>query len=365
VKHSLLLPSLLAALALLAGQSPRTAHPGPQQPSVSPRADGPAALEQDNRIRCMLQGQDSAYWFGSDGQGLYRWRGEGTTLERFTTEQGLPGDHIRGIQEDRSGTIFVCTDPGGVGRFDGQAFTRLTNLDPSESIWVLQPDDLWFPAGQDSGAVFRWDGTSLHRLAFPTTAAGDAHFEAVPRSKFPNAKYSPYDVYTIANDGAGRVWFGTAGLGACRFDGTKFTWVGAGENGSFGVRSIFEEREGVFWLSNNIHRYVEEQSAVDAADAASPRFRKEPGIATGAEPYSVFMSSIRDKQGDLWLATLGSGVFHHDGTSWAHFPIMQDGRPVWIQQIYMDRGGRLWLCTNEHGVYRLDDERGAFERVRW
>lgn len=364
MKHLLLLLSPLAALAALAQKSPGTTPLGPQQASVAPRADGPSALELDDRIRCMLQGQDSAFWFGSDGQGVYRWRGDGTTLERFTTEQGLPGNHVRGIQQDRSGTIFVCTDPGGVGRLDGQAFTQLTALDPTESTWALQPDDLWFPAGQDSGAVFRWDGTSLHRLAFPTTAAGDAHVAAFPRSKFPNANYSPYDVYTIRKDGAGRVWFGTSSLGACRFDGTTFTWVGTGENGSFGVRSIFEERDGVFWLSNNIHRYVEEPS-VGMAGAASPRFRKEPGIATSADPYSVFMSSIRDKDGDLWLATLGSGVFRSDGSSWAHYPVLQDGKPVWIQQIYMDRGGRLWLCTNEHGVFRLDDERVAFERVRW
>jgi ligand-binding sensor domain-containing protein len=313
----------------------------------------------------MLQGRDSAYWFGSDGQGVYRWRGEGEVLERLTKEEGLPSDHIRGIQEDRSGNIFVCTEPGGVARFNGQGFTPLTAREPSESVWALQPDDLWFPAGQDTGAVFRWDGTALHRLAFPATPAGDAHYAELPRAQFPNAKYSPYDVYTIAKDGAGRLWFGTANLGACCFDGTTFTWVGTGENGSFGVRSIFEERQGVFWLSNNIHRYVEEQPAGGAEGTASPRFRKEPGLATSDDPHSIFMSSLRDLEGDLWLATLGLGVFRHDGTSWSHFPVLYDANPVWIQQIYMDRGGRLWLCTNEYGVYRQDDENGPFKRVQW
>jgi hypothetical protein len=365
MKCSFLLLSLLATLASLARQSPVATPTGPQRAPASAGAIAPTALELDHRIRCMLQGQDSAYWFGSDGQGVYRWRGEGTVIERFTDEQGLPGNHIRGIQEDRSGTIFVCTDSGEVARFDGQTFTRLIAVEPSESAWALQPDDLWFPAGQDTGAVLRWDGKALHRLEFPRTAAGDAHVAAFPRSKFPNAKYSPYDVYTIAKDGAGRVWFGTASLGACCFDGTTFTWVGTGENGSFGVRSIFEEREGVFWLSNNIRRYVEEPSAAGAAGVAAPRFRREPGVATSEDPHSVFMSSIRDQDGDLWLATLGLGVFRHDGASWAHFPVLEDGKPVWIQQIYLDRGGRLWLCTNEHGAFRQDEENGAFERVRW
>jgi len=155
MNHSLLLLSLLALTASLARPSLGTAHPGPQQALASPRAEGPSAPEFDDRIRCMLQGKDSAYWFGTDGQGVYRWRGDGTTLEQFTTVQGLPGDRVRGIQEDRAGTVFVCTEPGGVGRFDGHAFVRLTALDQSESAWALRPDDLWFPAGQDTGAVYR------------------------------------------------------------------------------------------------------------------------------------------------------------------------------------------------------------------
>jgi hypothetical protein len=110
---------------------------------------------------------------------------------RFTTEHGLAGDHVRGIQEDRAGTIFVSSEPGGVSRFDGRSFSKVTALDTSKSEWKLQADDLWFPAGQDTGSVYRWDGTSLHTLAFPATAAGDAHNAAWPRSKYPNAKYSP------------------------------------------------------------------------------------------------------------------------------------------------------------------------------
>ena len=62
----------------------------------------------------------------------------------------------------------------------------------------------------DTGVVYRYDGKSLHRLEFPKTKVGDEHIAKYPRSKFPNVKYSPYDVYSIFKDSKGHLWFGTA-----------------------------------------------------------------------------------------------------------------------------------------------------------
>jgi len=317
---------------------------------TAPTAAGDIVTELDKSVFHVFQAKDSAYWFGSDGQGVYRYDGE--ELVRFTTAQGLSSDRVRGIQEDRSGNLFVCGERGGVSRFDGSVFSRLNPLDSTQSEWKLGPDDLWFPGGQDSGVVYRWDGTSLHRLAFPETQAGEAHIAAFPRSKYPNANYSPYDVYTVFEDSKGHIWFGTAVLGACRYDGTSFAWVGHGENGSFGVRSIVEDQDGKFWLSNTVSRFAENPDAEAEPDA--PRYRKEPGLATDADPYSVFMSTVRDKDGLLWMATLGSGVFRYDGTQWTHFPVTHDDEPIWVYSIYRDRQNGLWLGTHEHGVYKLN-----------
>jgi ligand-binding sensor domain-containing protein len=353
------MPLLLVALLLVAAGLPActlrttpaaSTSGNPPGSRAAPAARGDVAAELDKRILHIFQAKDSAYWFGSDGQGVYRY--DGKELLRFTTEQGLTSDRVRGIQEDRSGNIFVCGEPGGVSRFDGRGFSRLTALDSSKSEWKLGPDDLWFPGGQDSGVVYRWDGASLHRLAFPKTEAGEAHIAAHPRSKYPNAKYSPYDVYTIFKDSKGRVWFGTSNLGTCRYDGSSFVWAGTGENGSFGVRSIVEDTEGRFWLSNTVHRFAEDPSATAGSGVA--RYRQEPGIATDVDPYSVFMSTVRDRDGVLWMATLGNGVFRYDGTTWTRFPVTDEDKPIRVFSIYRDRQDVLWLGTHEHGVYKFN-----------
>ena len=324
----------------------------PEQPpgvSSAPPEACDIVTELDKSVFHIYQAKDSVYWFGSDGQGVYRY--DGKVLVRFTTAHGLSSNRVRGIQEDGAGNIYVCGEPGGVSRFDGRSFSRLSAVDSTRSEWKLGPDDLWFPGGQDSGVVYRWDGTWLHTLAFPKTQAGEAHIAATPRSKFPNAQYSPYDVYTIFEDSEGHLWFGTAILGACRYDGKSFAWIGHGENGSFGVRSIVEDQDGKFWLSNTLNRFAEDPDA--AADPDAPRFRKEAGIATEGDPFSVFMSIVRDEDGVLWMATLSNGVFRYDGTKWTHFPVTHNDEPIWVYSISRDQQGALWLGTHEHGVYKF------------
>ncbi len=179
---------LLALLAVPTTSTPQRPAARPEQPSGSaPAADptGQTATDVADHIHCVFQSKDAAYWFGSNDQGIYRLRGVGKdqVLQRFTTEHGLAGDSVRNIQEDAAGNLLVFCDPGGVSRFDGRKFHTLTPLEPPMSEWKLAPDDLWFPGGQDSGAVYRWDGASLHKLVFPATEAGDAHLAAFPRAK--------------------------------------------------------------------------------------------------------------------------------------------------------------------------------------
>ena len=272
------------ALALVAALSSCVAGQDKSPPAKSePKADGKdqkptvakgeIVSEMPKDLGHVFQAKDGRHWFSSGSEGAFRY--DGKTITRFTKKDGLAGDGVGGVQEDKSGNLYFSTN-GGISKFDGQSFTTLEPKATGE--WKNQPDDLWFGGGQDSGVVYRYDGKSLHRLAFPKTKAGDD--ATLPRDKFPNAKYSPYDVYTIFKDSKGHLWFGTAVLGACRYDGKSFTWIPEEElrNDYFGTRSIIEDKDGKFWFSNTLHRYAIDRSAAVGQGDASQWYKKEKGI---------------------------------------------------------------------------------------
>lgn len=340
-----------------------------RQDIASP-AKGETVTELDKAIFYVFQAKDDTYWFGSNEQGVYRY--DGKTLTRFSTKDGLVSNRIRGIQEDKSGNLYFTTYEG-ISRFDGRSFTTLSVwAGSSPTDWKKQPDDLWFVGAQDTGAVYRYDGKWLHRLALPKTDIGEEQAARFPRSKFPNAIWSPYDVYTIAKDRKGNVWFGTASAGVFRFDGqflssmyeTHLTELEGG--GSFGIRSILEDKTGAFWICNTRYRY-----RIDPKDAPDPgkgfiKYKREKGIeqlkAPDGKDHVYFMSILEDGKGDLWMATLGSGVWRYDGAKATRYPVMDGDKAVSVFSIYKDNRGGLWVGTHEAGSYKFNGK--TFERFR-
>ena len=372
---SLSLAAALSAHALTRAEEPPDQHALPSA-KAAPTAPGEAVSSLDPCIFVVFQAGNKDYWFGSDGQGVFR--SDGKAITHFTTAHGLAGNRIRSIQEDRSGNILVMSD-GGLSRFDGNAFRTLPVNQTDQGEWTLGPDDLWFTGWQDEGVVYRYDGTSLHRLAFPKTKPGEDHLALYPRSKFPSMVYNPYDVYIIFKDSKGHLWFGTHVLGVCRYDGKSFAWtpkteLGFDKDESFGIRSIAEDKDGLFWFSNTLNRFAvhpppttHERSTPADREASTPSVRKQPGIVAPLDPKkdhpTFFMSSVKDKNGDLWLATLRSGVFRFDGTALTHYPVKDANAPVSVFSIYKDTQDSLWLGTHEHGVFKFNGT--TFEKVEF
>ena len=317
----------------------------------SPVAKGEIVSELGQSAMYVLQAKNNDYWFGSNDRGVFRH--DGKTLVNFTTKDGLCSNRIRGVQEDKSGNIYFTTYEG-ISKFDGKSFTTLvvsTSSTPTD--WKIQPDDLWFVGPPDAGVVFRYDGKSLHRLEFPKTKLGDEHLAKMPRSKFPNAIYSPYDVYCILKDSRGHLWFGTTCVGVCRYDGKSFDWLTDKALTEAPVRSILEDKQGNFWFSYSGHSPFEGVRAVDGFGKLQER--SEGFIVEG-------MSIIEDDTGKLWTAALRAGAFKYDGKQKVGYPIQEGKTAIEVFAVYKDNQGVLWLGTHNGGAYKFNGK--TFEKFR-
>jgi ligand-binding sensor domain-containing protein len=315
---------------------------------------GDTVKQLGNHLLHVFEDKNHHYWFGSSGEGIYRY--DGKKIIHYTMEDGLCNPYVINIQEDKSGNLYFNTR-NGISKFDGKTFSTLNTKGTKNHHWQLHPDDLWFVGAQDSGVVYRYDGNFLHRLVFPKTKAGDDHISKVPRSKFPNANYSPYDVYTIYHDKSGNVWFGTSTLGVCRYDSKSFMWISEADLGfdvetGFGIRSILEDSQNHFWFSNTLSKIHFSEHIYENS------YGKVKGIGsldgkTDSDLVAI-MSMLKGQKDEIWMVTYNSGVWSYDGKKVTHYPITIDGKSITLFSIYKDSKGDLWIGTHENGAFKFN-----------
>jgi ligand-binding sensor domain-containing protein len=303
----------------------------------------------------VFQDQQNHYWFGTSDQGLYRY--DGKTILHFSTNHGLLDNSIRGIQEDKSGTIFITT-LNGINKFDGQTCYAVPVSETNK--WRLDSNDVWFSILGKTGenGPYRYDGKTLHHLKFPKHYMENEYYAT--NEKHP---WSPYEPYTIYKDSKGKIWFGTAEFGICYYDGKSLSWLYEKQltliegGGSFGIRSIIEDKEGKFWFCNTSYRYNILPTHSVEENKILINYTREKGIdnlksAEGKEMI-YFMSVVKDNQGDLWMATYNQGVWRYDGKTTTHYAIKEETKNVTLFSIYKDKQGAIWLGTHEAGPYKF------------
>lgn len=308
-----------------------------------------------NNIMLVYQDKkNNNFWFGSHQDGIYKY--DGTKIIHYTTKNGLPHNRIEEIKEDKFGNIYFNTN-NGISKFDGFNFTTLNEASTANSKWKLNKDDVWFKSPHYSGQVYRYDGKMLYKLQLPKIKLGETYIAKY--SNHPN----PYGVYTIYNDSKGNIWFGTATLGACRYNGKIFNWISEEDvteihNGpANGVRSIIEDKDGYFWF-NTIYRYniynVHTQ----------PFYSKEKGIGSldGKKNGNLneYLSIAKDNNNDLWIATYNAGVWQYNGKKITQYAVQDDGKNITLFSIYNDNNGCLWLGTHSNGVFKFNGK--TFEK---
>jgi ligand-binding sensor domain-containing protein len=315
-----------------------------------PYTIGEVVSEMDKGIWYVFQDKKDNYWFCSDGQGVYQY--DGKTIVHFSTKDGLANDRIRGVQEDNAGNIYINT-LGGISKFDGQQFTTLPVVENTE--WKSEPGDLWFITNQNENGTYRYDGKTLYHLKFPKNKMEDEFYK-----RLPNVGYNPYQVYTIYKDSKNNTWFGTSTFGIYRFDGKNLSWMyedhltHIGSEGSFGIRSIMEDKEGKFWFCNTSYRYNIESNE---KETGLINYSKEKGIkikSLDGTDLIYYQSIAKDNNDDLWMLTYGMGVWRYDAKSMKHYAVKDGGKDIKLISIYKDNKGGLWLGTLENGVYKFN-----------
>jgi len=317
-----------------------------------------------DNVHCGLQDKSGNLWFGTTGEGVYRY--DGKYFANYTVKNGLCSNTVYAVLEDNSGNIWFGT-VSGVCRYDGHAFMPVpvavtngggfnpfagnTPTLPQPEIWSMLQDKtgkIWFGT---SAGVYRYDGTFFTRFLdhdgiLNKNGLSLKHVSSIMEDKNGNIWFSTWfeglcrydgqsvtsykpngEVWfsTLLEDKTGKIWIGRRDKGVCFYDGTTFANVlQHGIFDSCSAGPMAEDNLGNIW-------FCSESGDITARETKGGVWCYNPSAAPGdlktftnftvkegLSNNSVFSITI-DKSGNLWFGTRGMGLCRYDGKNFTSF----------------------------------------------
>ena len=317
------------------------------QPRLIANKGGDLSANGSHNVHCGMMDKRGNLWFGTTGDGLYRY--DGTSFTHYATAQGLSDHCVWSVLEDTSGAIWLGTNTGAC-RYDGTTFTIIPVMSPSNSVYSILQDRnglLWFGTAE---GVYCYDGRSM----WPFLATGKVINKQGLHLK---------SVGCMLEDQSGTIWFGS-GMGGreavCRYDGTSL--VSYQPTADVWIPFVSEDKAGSIWFSGRSHgnfRY-DGTSFTD--------FTEQPGFSLSLQDNArdCFMTNAgvgpvyEERSGAIWYggANRGSGgdagIWRYDGITCTNFA-SKDGlgnSNIWC--VVEDSAGNIWVGTGNTGLYRFD-----------
>lgn len=301
--------------------------------------------DEYQNVHCSLQDKSGNLWFGTTGEGVYRY--DGNVFTQFTKKDGLSDNTVWSILEDRSGNIWFGTDDG-VSRYDGKTISKLsfTATSPggllsnsfgsgTNAVWSMMQDKsgtIWFGTSED---LYCYNGRSFVRFLDKGNILNDQKLQL---------KW----VQCFLEDSNGTIWMGSGPIaveGVIRLERNSIS--GSKPNGDGWIRSMLEDRNGNIWFNgrnNGVFRY----------DGST--------FKSFTEKLNIGAAILEDSKGNIWFTGEESknskesvqGIWRYDGQSFENFTTKNGMGEYSVWSILEDRSGNIWIGTRNCGLYRFD-----------
>jgi ligand-binding sensor domain-containing protein len=314
-----------------------------------------------DNVHCGLQDKAGNLWFGTTGDGVYRY--DGKSFTNFTMKDGLDTNQILSILEDKNGNIWFGSR-NGICHFDGKTITKIpipainynkfypsvsSNNYPSaqNAVWSIMQDKkgtIWF--GTDEG-VYCFNGKIFTRFLDKSNIINQSGLTLK-------------SVQYMIEDTKGNIWFGSGPMafeGICLYDGKKLTNFKP-KNQQW-IRKIVETKNGnILFATRQAGICYYDPSAKQTEEKIFNFIPTPPKFINGS-----LTNMLEDKAGNIWIAsdygnnpgdTLG-GVWRSDLS--ANKIAERIFTKITNKEVFFmlqDKDNNIWLGTRGTGLYRYD-----------
>ena len=241
----------------------------------------------------------------------------------FGTDEGLPPGSSLQLACDARGQLWFATGDR-IGVFRAGKFVALETVPGVQCLAAAKSGGVWICAG---GKVMKFgEGSGLVLLG------------KLPSNNRPNA--------TVAfEDGAGRLWVGTAGHGLFRWEDKAFVAVPVSHRE---ILSLAEDREGSLWVGTR----------GGGLNRLRPSIVESQEIASGL-PFEAVRSVCQDKDGTLWAVARSGVVARQRGSGWSVLTATNGWTIDDAMSVVPDAKGGVWIGTHYDGLVLWRDRVAA------
>ncbi|MCP9290808.1 sensor histidine kinase [Gracilimonas sediminicola] len=272
--------------------------------------------------RSVLKDNEGNYWFGTDGDGLFKLRS--TPIHMIDIDQGLNNEKMLSLAQLNDGKALFATNCGGIYYWDGlkATYPNLNEIFEGKCNWAVYQDTkerIWIGSN---------DLRYLPTLEGPAITFGDEDGFTAGR------------VFGISEDTKGQIWVLTDD-GVFVYKGDYFKNL-TREDGLYynSVRTIFEDSRGRMWIGT--------RAGLNRIDGGEMKkielLSNEPGSFQEKQP--PVRAIFEDGNGYIWVGTYGNGLYRVDGNKVLNITEEDGLYDNIISHIVEDGEGNFWMGSN-------------------
>lgn len=303
-------------------------------------------------ISCGLEDKKGNLWFGTSGEGIYRY--DGKLFTQFTVQDGLSSNAVHCLLEDKSGNIWIGTK-NGLDCFDGTNIKQipinvsspLISFTPGNGNSSLVETEV-FSILQDRQGML-WIGTTNGMYCYDGKNFTDF---LNSRSPVNDSLLTLKSVQCLYEDKNGNIWFGSGPMafeGLSFYDGKTLTKVKLGNE--TWIRRIMKDKNGNLLLAT---RHI---GAIIFNGTSFVSMHGPKDLDNG-----LMNCTYSDHNGFIWYASdyvkdndiSTGGLWKFDGTSFSSYGKNDGLTNTSVTLILEDSKNNIWLGTRNVGVYKFD-----------
>lgn len=308
----------------------------------------------DNAVYTLLQDKEGGIWAGTYFGGANYYPVQYTPFKKYFPDYSstsISGNAVREICADSYGNLWIGTEDAGLNKLD-TATGSFTQYQPTGTSSGISYSNIHGLLARDNEL---WIGTFEHGLNIMDIRTGKV-IRYYPQENNSRTLKSNF-IVTLFSTRNGTILIGTRN-GLYRFEMKTNSFVNIPEiPAECFVHSIMEDRNGLLWigtLGNGLYWY-------DPVNETSKNVLHDPADKNSLSSNSV-INLFEDSDGRMWVGTEGGGVCQYNAETKQFVSYqVKNGMPGnTVYKILEGNNKDLWMTTSR-GLVQLDP---ATERIK-